>query len=61
MPGIELLDPTRNGRSAEHREKTLRHLTVSERPNRRRNSGVFAEEWRLSSGKESSFAERVEC
>src|SRR5216683_2953775 len=30
MPGIELLDPTRNGRPAEHLENKLRHLIVGQ-------------------------------
>jgi ATP-dependent Clp protease ATP-binding subunit ClpB len=30
MPGIELLDPTQNGRPAEHLENRLRHLVVGQ-------------------------------
>src|SRR2546427_13141930 len=30
MPRIELLDPTQNGRSAEHLENKLRHLVVGQ-------------------------------
>ncbi len=65
MPRIELLDPTRNGRSADHlvgQEEAIHQIVTADwRLSVPGGSALFRLEGRVSIVREISFPETAEC